>query len=98
MDEVEKAVLKAQAIAMDEEVQRRYLILERVMQGLAAGHIFVEFDDAHTVELAMGGPGRRVDLGTPDPQGFYTPSVWVLAPTPVDEPDPTGMLEAGTGG
>lgn len=97
-DPIEQAILKAQAEAMDAEVQRRYLLLERVLNGIEAGHVFVEFSGPEVVELALGGPGRRVDLGEPDAQGFYTPTVWAMGPVEVDEPDPTGILETGTGG
>lgn len=98
MNDIENAIAMAQAMEMQQEVERRFHILERVMKGMEDGHIFVEFNDAHTVELALGGPGRRVDIGEPDPQGFYTPTVWVMAPAEVDEQDPTAMLVAGTGG
>ncbi len=66
------------------ETKRRFRILERVLQGMAAGHVFVEFESPAVVEIAMGGPGRRVDLGEPDQQGFYSPAVWVSGP-PLDE-------------
>ena len=90
-DELQKALLQR-------EVKRRYAILERVVNGLERGHVFVEFEDAAAVEVAMGGPGRRVDVGQPDEQGFSTPAVWVVVDEGVEPQPASDTIETGTGG